>query len=215
MKSSFKKTAHALATFLVVPAVLAYKLGASLMGADQAFSGWSQLLSLIPGLTGTYLRRAFYRQVLPKCGDDAFIGFGTILSHPTARIGHRAYVGAYCSIGDVTIEDDVLVASHVSVMNGSSQHGTDRLDVPIREQTGRMTPVTIGRDSWIGERAVVAADVGQHCVIGAGAIVTKPVPDYAIAIGVPAKVVRFREESDHAELLAESVEMEELIQAAT
>ena len=215
MKTLAKHIVFALALAAVWPAAAWCRLSSKLIGTDRVFPGWSQLFSLMPGLTGVYLRRAFYRQVLPNCGDDAFIGFGTILSHATARIGHRAYVGAYCSIGDITIEDDVLVASHVSVMNGSEQHGTDRLDVPIREQSGRMMPVTIGRDSWIGERAVVAADVGQHCVIGAGAVVTRPIPDYAIAVGVPAKVVRYREENDHAELLAESLEMEELIQAAT
>ena len=41
-----------------------------------------------------------------------------------------------------------------------------------------------------GERAIIAADIGQHCVIGAGSVVTKPIPDYAIAVGVPAKVIR-------------------------
>jgi acetyltransferase-like isoleucine patch superfamily enzyme len=95
-------------------------------------------------------------------------------------------------LGDVTLEDDVLLGSHVSVMNGGSQHGIERLDVPIREQPGSWPRVTIGQDSWIGDRAVVLADVGKHCVIGAGSVVTKPLQDYAIAVGVPAKVVRYR-----------------------
>jgi acetyltransferase-like isoleucine patch superfamily enzyme len=101
-------------------------------------------------------------------------------------------VGLYCCLGDVTLEDDVLLGSHVSVMNGGSQHGIERLDVPIREQQGTWPRVTIGRDSWIGDRAVVLADVGRHCVIGAGSVVTRPLPDFAIAVGVPAKVVRYR-----------------------
>jgi acetyltransferase-like isoleucine patch superfamily enzyme len=52
--------------------------------------------------------------------------------------------------------------------------------------------VTIGCDSWIGDRSIVLADVGQHCVIGAGSVVPKPIPDYAIAVGNPARVIRFR-----------------------
>jgi acetyltransferase-like isoleucine patch superfamily enzyme len=115
-----------------------------------------------------------------------------IFSHPTARVGRAVYVGPYCCLGDVTLEDDVLLGSHVSVANGSSQHGTERLDVPIREQPGSWPRVTVGRNSWVGERAVVLADVGRHCVIGAGAVVTSAVPDYAVAVGVPAKVIRFR-----------------------
>jgi acetyltransferase-like isoleucine patch superfamily enzyme len=86
----------------------------------------------------------------------------------------------------------VLLGSNVSVMNGSAQHGTDRLDVPIREQPGAWPRVTIGRDSWVGDRAVVMADVGAHCVVGAGSVVTRPVPDFAVAVGSPARVVRFR-----------------------
>jgi acetyltransferase-like isoleucine patch superfamily enzyme len=77
-------------------------------------------------------------------------------------------------------------------MNGAEQHGIGRLDVPIREQPGVWPRVTIGRDSWVGDRAIVLADVGKHCVIGAGSVVTRPIPDYAIAVGAPARVIRSR-----------------------
>lgn len=177
---------------LVLPLVLLWHIGAKCLGPDTVFPGWSQMLSLIPGLTGQYLRRAFYSRVLRRCGADSCVTFGTIFSHPTVAIGRNVYIGAYCSIGDVTIEDDVLIASRVSIMNGSAQHGTERIDVPIREQPGEFVPVTIGEGTWIGEQATVAADVGRHCVIGAGAVVTRPIPDYAIAVGVPARVLRLR-----------------------
>jgi tetrahydrodipicolinate N-succinyltransferase len=87
----------------------------------------------------------------------------------------------------------------VSIANGARQHGTVRLDIPIREQPGQWPRITIGRDTWIGDRAVVLADVGKHCVIGAGAVVTKPIPDYAVAVGNPARVIRFREGSEKNE----------------
>ena len=148
-----------LAFVAVLPAVVLYQLGTGLFGSGRAFAGWSQLFSLVPGLTGVCLRRAFYRLVLAECGEGACISFGTIISHPTARIGRMAYVGAYCCLGDVTLEDDVLLASHVSVANGAHQHSIQRPDLPVREQPGVWQRVTIGRDSWIGERAVVMADV--------------------------------------------------------
>jgi acetyltransferase-like isoleucine patch superfamily enzyme len=192
MKAVLKALANGLATLLVLPALLLYRLAEWLLGADRAFPGWSQTLSLIPGVTGVYLRRAFYRLVLPRCGADSWIGFGALLSHPTAEIGRLVYVGPYCSLGDVTLEDDVLLGSHVSIANGSAQHGTERLDVPIREQPGKWPRITVGRDSWVGDRAVVLADVGRQCVIGAGSVVTKAIPDHAVAVGVPARVVRFR-----------------------
>ncbi len=174
------------------------------------FSFWSQTVSLIPGTIGVTLRRAFYRQVLPACEANVCVSFGTTISHPTARLHRNAYVGSYCTLGDVTIEEDVLIASNVSVMNGCRQHGTERLDIPIREQPGVYEPVTIGADSWIGERAVVAANVGRHCIVGVGAVVTKPLPDYAIAVGVPARVIRFRNEPSDSATPAEELSPAEL-----
>ena len=124
-------------------------------------------------------------------------------------------MGSFCSLGDVTLEEDVLVASHVSIINGGKQHEIDRLDIPVREQPGHFVPVTIGRDSWIGERAVVAADLGKHCVIGAGAVVTKPIPDCAVAVGVPANVVRFRDQREQSESPASLNQAEQLLRTAT
>lgn len=168
---------------------MTFHLHAKFCGYEKVFSGWSQLFSLLPGTAGVYLRHAFLRGAVRECGDDVCVSFGTVFSHPGVALGRTVYIGLYCSIGDVTIEEDVLIASHVSIMNGSRQHGTSRLDIPVREQPGTFEQITIGRDSWIGERAVVAADVGRHCLIGAGAVVLKPVPDFAVAVGIPARVI--------------------------
>jgi acetyltransferase-like isoleucine patch superfamily enzyme len=192
MKSVAKTLANGLALLLVLPAIVGFRLSELILGRQRAFPGWSQAAALLPGLSGAYLRRAFYRLILPECGTDVFLGFGTVLSHPTARIGSTVYVGTYCVLGDVTLEQDVLLGSHVSIANGGAQHGIERLDIPIREQPGTWPRITIGRDAWIGDRAVVLADVGRHCVIGAGSVVSKPIPDYAIAVGVPARVIRYR-----------------------
>jgi virginiamycin A acetyltransferase len=193
MKNTAKLIGEALATLLVLPAYVAYLVLRLAFGTARTFPGWSQGFSLFPGTTGVYLRRAFYRLVLPRCDAGSWISFGTVFSHASSSVGRSVYTGVYCCLGDVTLEDDVLIGSHVSIMNGSAQHGIQRLDIPIREQPGVWPRVTIGTDTWIGDRAVVMADVGAHCVIGAGSVVTKPIPDYAIAVGVPAKVIRYRE----------------------
>jgi acetyltransferase-like isoleucine patch superfamily enzyme len=198
MKSFAKALAEVLATVIVLPAVILYQLGRLVLGPERAFPGWSQAFSLIPGICGVYLRRAFYRLVLRRCGAGSWIGFGTVFSHPTAEVGRNVYVGPYCCLGDVTLEDDVLLGSQISIVNGGAQHGIERLDVPIREQPGVWPRITIGRDSWIGDRAVVLANVGQQCVIGAGSVLTRDLADRAIAVGVPAKVVRFRSSAAHA-----------------
>ena len=179
---------------IMSPLVLLYRVHRRIAGADQAFPGWSQAVSLIPGKLGVYLRFSFYTGVLDRCDRDAHVGFGTLFSAPSLTIGQSAYIGNYCSIGDVSIANDVLIASHVSIMNGCRQHGIARLDLPVREQPGQYTPISIGCDSWIGERATVAANVGRHCVVGAGSLVLEPVPDYAIVVGVPARIIRDRRE---------------------
>ncbi len=199
MKSFLKSCANFTALLVVLPAYLLYRLGGLAIGAEKAFPGWSQLFSLLPGLTGVTLRRAFYRFVLPQCDADCCIGFGTTFSHPTARIGRAVYLGLYCSIGDVTLEDDVLISSNVSILNGGKQHGIARLDIPVREQPGVYTHVTIGRDSWIGDRAIVMANVGRHCVVGAASLVTKPVPDFAVVVGAPARIVGSRKSAESGE----------------
>lgn len=206
MKRFVKHLLNAFAAVIVFPAVCVFRLQAVVVGADRVFSYWSQLFSLMPGLTGVYLRHAFLRLTTKGCGEDVCVSFGTLFSHPGVSLGKTVYIGNYCSIGDVTIEDDVLIASHVSIMNGCRQHGTERLDIPVREQTGHYEAVTIGRDSWIGERATVAANIGRHCIIGAGALVLSPVPDYCIAVGVPARVIRDRRQPQQASGIEASLE---------
>jgi acetyltransferase-like isoleucine patch superfamily enzyme len=198
MKGAVKMIVRGLALLLVLPCVMVFRLGVLVLGPEKAFPGWSQAFSLAPGLAGVYLRAAFYRLVLRRCAADAWLGFGTVFSHAGADVGRKVYVGVYCCLGDITLEDDVLIGSHVSVANGGAQHGIERIDIPIREQPGTWPRVTIGRGSWIGDRAVVLADVGQGCVVGAGSVVTRPLPDYAVAVGVPAKVIRYRKGSVEA-----------------
>src|SRR5262249_43456784 len=170
VKKLFKSVANGLAFLAVFPAFLIFRAGSLALGPQKAFAGWAQALALLPGLSGVYLRRAFYRLVLPRCDADACLSFGTVFSHPTAEVGRTVYVGIYCCLGDVTLEDDVLIGSHVSVANGGAQHGIERLDIPVREQPGKWPRVTIGRDTWIGGRAVVPAGAGKHFGIAPGAL---------------------------------------------
>lgn len=187
-----KRLVDAIAGLLMLPAVLLYRAESLLIGAERAFPGWSQVLSLIPGLIGIYLRRGFYRWTLAGLGENSNIEFGVLFSHAAARIGRNVYIGPYAMIGEVSVEDDCLIGSHSSLINGLQQHGIARTDIPIREQPGEMRPVSIGRGAWIGERAIVAADVGDHAIVGAGSTVTRPIPNFAIALGSPARVHRLR-----------------------
>ena len=113
-----KRAAETIRLMLAAPAFAGFWCGAWVCGRERAFPGWSQAFGLLPGLTGVYFRRAFYRMVLPRCGADSCITFGTVFSHSTASVGRNVCVGAYCSLANVTLEDDVLIGSRVSMANG-------------------------------------------------------------------------------------------------
>ncbi len=192
MKSFIKNSFNILCFILVFPFFLIYKIEKIFITSEQPFQGMSQFFALFPGLIGNYLRRAFYFLVFNKCSLDCYIGFGTIFSSEKASIGKKVYIGTYCTIGDVDLGDDILIGSNVDIINGAKQHYIDRIDIPIREQGGEYPKIIIGEDTWIGNGALVMANVGKKCVIGAASNVTKEIEDYSIAVGNPAKIIHKR-----------------------
>lgn len=192
MKTIMKLIINSLCIILVLPFYLWMRLEKLFIRTDHPFQGMSQFFSLFPGLFGNYLRRAFYYLTLPSCSLDCNICFGTIFSSEKAQIGKRVYIGTNCTIGDVNIGDDVLLGSNVDIMNGAKQHYIDDVTIPIREQGGEYPKVRIGEDTWIGNGATVLCDVGRKCVIGAASVVVKPVGDFSIAVGTPARVIKKR-----------------------
>lgn len=167
-------------------AILVYNvLAVHMPGSNQPYSFGARRL------------RAFCaRHMLSACGQNvnverhARFGRGVTLGD-NAGIGINASVGAQTHIGnDVMMGPDCVI---YTVM-----HRFDRTDIPIREQGyGPIRPVTIQNDCWIGGRVTILPGVtlGKGCVIGAGAVVAKDVPPYAVAVGVPAKVIRYRKEN--------------------
>jgi acetyltransferase-like isoleucine patch superfamily enzyme len=194
MRELAKSIAFGAATVVVLPALASYSVRKALLGADRALEGSSQALGLIPGMLGDYLRRAFYARVL-TCSRTATVQFGTLFSQAGVRLDDHVYVGPRCHLGLVHLERDVLLGAGVHIPSGGATHGIDDLDRPIREQPGARVCVRVGEGTWVGSSAVIMANVGRRCVIGAGSVVTQPIPDYAIAAGVPARVIRSRAET--------------------
>jgi acetyltransferase-like isoleucine patch superfamily enzyme len=197
MNEGLKALARALATILVAPQLLSYSIRSAVLGKNRAFEGSVQALALVPGLPGQYLRRAFLSHVIEYCAPTAVIGFGTLMSQTGCRIEDRVYIGPHCHLGLVHLERDVLLAAGVQIPSGPHTHGTDPAEA-IRNQGGRPRLVRIGAGTWIGSSAVVLADVGRDTIVGAGAVVTRPLPDRVIAAGIPARVVRQRDEAGSA-----------------
>jgi len=110
-------------------------------------------------------------------------------------IDENVFIGPYTVIyghGGVTIGKDTLIAMHCRIL--SSNHTIPDRNTRIRSQPDIFLPVTIGEDVWLGAGVTVlgGVNIGDGCIVGAGAVITKDLPPYSIAIGVPAKVVRQR-----------------------
>jgi acetyltransferase-like isoleucine patch superfamily enzyme len=188
MKVLVKRLFLALSFILAAPLILLTRIF-TIKGQSPLFNSIGQGMSLIPGKTGSYLRVAYYMGTLRQMSPDVVISFGSFFSQRSAEVGRNVYIGAYCILGNVRLMDDILIASRVSIPSGKNQHGS--IDVKASEMnTIKYNQITIGSRSWIGEGAIVMADVGSDTIIGSGSIVTKPIPDKMVAMGNPA-VVRF------------------------
>jgi len=129
-------------------------------------------------------------------GDDVFIDDYAefYVVGGKLEIGNRVVIGKMNRIGcqnHIIIEDDVIMAPHVHITD--RDHEFRDINTSILKQGMRFKgPTIIGRETWIGMFAQVMAGVkvGKHCVIGAGCIVTKDIPDYCVVVGNPAKIIR-------------------------
>lgn len=179
-----------LGTIGAAPFVAVHRLTTQVMGEGSSFRTMSETLSLIPGEVGVLVRRAAYGRTIARCGADLSIGFGTVLTHPGIEIGDHVYTGRHCLVALSRIGDDTMLADQVRIISGN--HGMAR-GVPMRLQASSYERVEIGSDVWIGTGTTVLASIGQGTIVGAGSVVTKPVPADVVAAGVPAKVIRERE----------------------
>ncbi len=130
-------------------------------------------------------------------GDEVVIDRGVYLQALGGHIeiGPRTFVGPYvCMSGpaDVSIGADCLIASHSTLY--ANNHVFDDPDTPINQQSLNFKGITIGDDCWLGSgvRVMDGVTIGKGCVVGAGAVVTRDLPDYSVAVGVPAKVISSR-----------------------
>jgi acetyltransferase-like isoleucine patch superfamily enzyme len=138
------------------------------------------------------------------------VGAGTVIGpyvslsagvSPAHELGDRSVVtiGDRCLIGkgtgivgheDIEIGDDVFTGHNVYITDAS--HGYDDPDTPIGRQFGEPRPVRIGPGSWLGHGTIVlpGSCIGSHVVVGAGSVVTGELPDFSVAVGNPARVIR-------------------------
>lgn len=184
------EVARAVAGVLTWPVV--WPLAMLCRTSDMVFRTVSELLSLIPYVFGVIVRAEFYRLALRRCGRNVVIEFGAVFIYRDIEIGNNVIIGRYNIIHHCDFGDYALTGEHCVFLSGSKQHNFDRTDAPIALQRGRKKRILLGDDCWIGAHAIVMEDVGRGAIVGAGAIVTKPVPDFMIVVGNPARPVRRR-----------------------
>jgi acetyltransferase-like isoleucine patch superfamily enzyme len=136
-----------------------------------------------------------------EIGDNVYVGHNTILKgyyRNKMSIGSGTWIGQQCffhSGGGITIGQNVGIGPGVKII--TSYHAEQGIDLPILHSSIEFAPVSIGDDSDIGVGAIILPGVriGIGVQIGAGAVVTHSIDDYAIAAGVPARILRYRNET--------------------
>lgn len=133
------------------------------------------------------------RQFLVHVGDDVNIEKGAMITS-LMEIGDRSGVGINAQMhGQIIIGKDVMMGPECIIY--TTNHKFDRTDVPMRLQGfSEQRPVSIEDDVWIGGRVTIlpGVHIGRGAIIGAGAVVTKDVPEFAIVGGNPAKILKYR-----------------------
>lgn len=157
-----------------------------------SFTAASQTLALVPGAPAAWIRYQWYRRTLESCGRNLNVMWMAAFRIPNARVGDNVHVGPFCWLNRVEIGDNVMLGGHITVMSGSHQHGTERLNIPMREQPGQARQVSIGHDVWVGNGAIIMTDVAPGTIVAAGAVVTREFEPYSILAGVPARQIRKR-----------------------
>ena len=192
VKEFIKSTVYWFCAIVMLPITISFILLGILLSRNAVFSAYSQVLSLLPGKSGALLRSGFYRFTTSYCHPNVLIGFGSLLSQYEVCLGKNTYIGPQCNIGKCKIGQDTLLGSGVHILSGKGQHNFEDLETPIKNQGGTFEQIELGDDCWLGNGAIVMANVGSHAIVAAGSVVIENVPEYAIVAGNPAKIIKMR-----------------------
>lgn len=148
-----------------------------------------------------FLRRGIF------VASGSFIERGTKIGNRTrinapSHLG-RCEIGAYCAIGGrLIVRSANHVTSHINMQDFSQKHFL-KATTPVAGV--RKSDVRIGNGVWIGDSVIIlpGVRVGNGAVIGAGSVVNKDIPDYSVAVGNPARVVKMRFSEEVCEKLQE------------
>ena len=141
------------------------------------------------------IRRWLVQSFVTKCGENIRVKRNADISM-FIEIGKHSELGSNCIIqSGAKLGDYVIMGPDVKIY--TKNHGTQRTDIPIAVQEWEYKEVVIGNDVWLGANVIITPGVkiGNHVIVAAGAVVTKDVPDFALIGGVPARVIKYRNNS--------------------
>lgn len=151
-----------------------------------------------PGVLGMGLRSVYYRVAMRRMGRRTTILAGCHLNYAERiEIGADTSIGLECIIdgaGGVIIGDWVRMGPRVTLI--TANHRFEKRSMRIKEQGLAHAAVEIGDDVWFGANVTVlpGVKIGTGAVVAAGAVVTRDIPEYAVVVGVPGRVVKYRED---------------------
>lgn len=168
---------------------LRYQILKRIVGEDTAVLDATDIMRGWRGVIGMLARRRMLRVLLGTRFGDHVTVYNVLLSTTSICVGENTYIGFDCNLGHAQIGSNVLISDGVIIMSGGRQHGTSHDGKSLRRREGEYRCVVIGDDAWIGAGAIVMADVGPKAIVGAGSVVTRPVPEGQVHAGVPARGV--------------------------
>lgn len=191
MKRTIKLMLNTVGQFIVLPFVIMTWLERLISSrCEVVFNTCGQLMALLPGLPGAFLRRAFYTLTLERCSAECHIGFGVLISHRGVVIEEHAYVGNYALLGSCHLGAHCLIGSRASIVSGKSLHEKNLDGTWTAFSHDKIERVKVGRHVWIGEGAIIIADVGDGSCVGSGSVVTTNVKSNVMVSGNPARFVK-------------------------
>ncbi len=149
------------------------------------------------GKFSKFIRKKLCENLFSECGKNLVVENNVYFGNgKNFKVGNEVGLGSnFKSLQRiVTIGNNLMMAEDVTFIGGG--HKYDRIDIPMGHQERlKNTPLLIGDDVWIGTQALIlpgCKSIGKGVIIGAGSVVTKDIPDYAIVGGNPAKIIKFR-----------------------